>query len=263
MPTMVTPKIIYEDDNFLAIDKPAGVLVHSTQFRIQNSELKIKERTLVDWLVEKYPEIRNVGDEPETRPGIVHRLDKDTSGVMLVARNQKYFEYLKSLFSPYGRSPEGRQGSQIKKTYLALVWGKLEPQKGIIEKPIKIKAGSVKRTVWQGKDEKKAVTEYKVIKFFKLKVDKEKEQIFSLVEVMPKTGRTHQIRIHLSSIGHPIVGDSLYCKKGSPFGRSPVGRQFLHAESLEFPVGEGKRMKIEAELPEDLKRVIDELWNYK
>ncbi len=253
VPTMITPKIIYEDDNFLAIDKPAGWLVHSV--RITNYQLPIsKQPTLVDWLLEKYPEIKKVGDpstssgQANLRPGIVHRLDKDTSGVMLVARNQKYFEYLKNLF----------QTGKIKKTYLALVWGKLEPQKGIIEKPIKIKAGSVKRTVWRGKDEKKAITEYRVLKFFSITNPDDRHNLlyFSLVEVSPKTGRTHQIRIHLASIGHPVVGDSLYGKRENPFG---LKRQFLHAESLEFSAEDGRRMKFESELPEDLQKILRSL----
>lgn len=246
-------RVIYKDKNFLAVYKPAGLLVHPAKFRIKNLELRIKEPTLVDWLLKYYPEIsavggsafggKNIGDDSKTRPGIVHRLDKDTSGVILVARNQKYFEYLKNLF----------QTRQIKKTYLALVWGKLEPRTGVIKKPISIKSGAVKRTVWKGRLEKEAITEYKVVKFIKLKVNKEKEGFFSLVKVFPKTGRTHQIRVHLASVGHPIVGDSLYGPKKNPFG---LKRQFLHAESLEFSAEEGKRIKIEAEPPAELKNII-------
>ena len=232
--------LIYETKDFLAVNKPAGVLVHP--IKIPNSNTQIpnsKELTLVDWVLERYPEVKNVGDEPEARPGIVHRLDRDTSGVILIARNQKYFEYLKNLFKTH----------QIKKTYLALVWGKLEPKIGEIKTPIGIKSGSIKRTVWQksAKDLKEAVTEYKVKKYFK---------DFSLVEVMPKTGRTHQIRIHLASINHPVVGDNLYGgkKHKSSF---ELNRQFLHAYSLEFSTADGHRVRIEAELPEELKKIID------
>ena len=232
-------KIIYEDKNFLAINKPAGLLVH---------QINLKPKyTLVDWLIKRYPDVKGVGDAPEIRPGIVHRLDKDTSGVILIARNQKYFEYLKELFSPYGR-----QGKQIKKTYLALVWGEIKQKIGEIIKPISLKSGGVKRTVWKGKMEKEAITEYKVKKIVK----NEEGKVFSLVEVMPKTGRTHQIRIHLASISHPIVGDSLYGSKTNPFN---LERQFLHAESLEFPIEEGRMIKIEAELPEDLQNVLSGL----
>lgn len=234
------PKIIYEDKNFIAVDKPAGMLVHP----INN---KGEESTLVNFITEKYPEIKNIGDQPEVRPGIVHRLDRDTSGVILIARNQKYFEYLKNLF----------QTRQIKKTYLALVSGKLEQKQGIIEKPISLKTGSVKRTVWEGKDAKSAVTEYKVKKYFNFN-----GQDYSLIEAFPKTGRTHQIRIHFSSIGHPIIGDQLYgSKKSNPPAGGPfnLNRQFLHAQSLEFTTEDGQRIKIEADLPDELKKIIDSL----
>ncbi len=246
MEKRITP--IYEDRNFLAINKPAGLLVHPA--KAESYKLKT-EPTLVDWLLENYPEVKNVGDNPKIRPGIVHRLDKNTSGVILIAKNQKYFEYLKNLF----------QNHQIKKTYLALVWGKVdpvrngvsngvEPKIGVIAKAIRLKSGSIKRTVWQGKMEKEAITEFRVIKFVKLKVNKDKEQIFSLLRLIPKTGRTHQIRVHLASIGHPVVGDSLYGKKDNPWG---LKRLFLHAESLEFNLRDGRRIKIEADLPKELK----------
>lgn len=203
-------------------------------------------------MAEKYPEIKNVGDssvssgQAKNRPGIVHRLDRDTSGVILIARNQRYFEYLKKLF----------QNHLVQKNYLALVFGKLKNEKGIIEKPISLKAGTTKRTVHGGKMTKEAITEYKVIKTYEFINEKGNAKYFSLLRVMPRTGRTHQIRIHLASIGHSIVGDSLYGAKENSFG---LKRQFLHAESVEFATEEGKRMKIEAELPEDLKIILDSL----
>ncbi len=237
---MDEPKIIYKDKDFLAIDKSAGILVHGVAKKSDS------ETTLVDWLLKNYPEIKGVGDEPEMRPGIVHRLDKDTSGVMLAARNQKAFDYLKKLFG----------NREIKKTYLALVFGKVNPPAGgkigIINKSIKIKSGTIKRTVWKGKDEKTAVTEYEVIKLLKLKVNKG-NQGFSLLRIFPKTGRTHQIRVHLASIGHSIVGDSLYGFKKNNFG---LKRQFLHAESIEFTDISGKRVKIESDLPEELSNFL-------
>ena len=222
-------EVIYETPDFAAINKPAGLLVHP----VKNSP----EPALTDWLLKKYPEIKNVGDEPETRPGIVHRLDKDTSGVILICRNQEFFNYAKKLF----------QEHKIKKKYLALAYGEIKPKSSVIEKPIMIKSGSVKRTIHKGKDEKVAITEYKVLKYLKN---------FSLVEASPRTGRTHQIRVHLASIGHPIIGDSLYGPKDNPLG---LKRQFLHAESLEFSSKNGERIKIEAELPDDLKNVIKQL----
>jgi 23S rRNA pseudouridine1911/1915/1917 synthase len=229
---MKEPEIIYEDENFLAINKPAGMLVHSTGAGGE-------EKTLADWLLEKYPEVKGVGDSPEIRPGIVHRLDRDTSGVLIIAKNQKSFEYFKNLFKE----------KTAKKKYVALALGEVSPGIGTIDKPIKLKDGSVKRTVWEGKDEKEAITDYEVLDYLKIKTQKG-GQVFSLLEVSPRTGRTHQIRVHLASIGHPIAGDALYGPKKSNFG---LKRQFLHAQSIEFTDMSGKRIKIEADLPEDLK----------
>jgi 23S rRNA pseudouridine1911/1915/1917 synthase len=238
-------EVIYETPDFLAINKPAGVLVH----KIEVSKLKVSEETLVDWLLENYPEIKNVGDNPKIRPGIIHRLDRDTSGVILVCRNQIFFNYAKKLF----------QEHKIKKNYLALVWGRLKLRTGTIEKPIAIKSGTIKRTTWRGRDEKTAITAYQVLKYLKYNGYSSivnKVLWFSLVKVQPKTGRTHQIRVHLASIGHFVVGDPLYEHKENPFG---LKRQFLHAESLEFSLENGQRIKIEAELPNDLKSVIEKL----
>jgi len=230
---MSEPQIIYETKDFIAVNKPAGLLVHSAQKAIS------KEPTLVDFLQKKYPEVKNVGDDPETRPGIVHRLDKDTSGVMVIARNQETFNFLKKLF----------QKGEAKKIYLALVWGRVLSKSGVIKKPIGLKAGTVKRTIWQkgAKLVKEAITEYKVKKYF---------NGFTFLEVMPLTGRTHQIRVHLASIGHPVVGDRLYGKKGVPEG---LTRQFLHAESLEFTPPTGGKIKVSADLPEELERFLSEL----
>ncbi len=257
---IIEPQIIYKDENFIAVDKPAGLLVHqagNSKHEAQNS----KQHTLVDWLIEKFPEIKSVGD-PSTnsgqviyeRSGIVHRLDRNTSGVILIARNQKYFEYLKNLF----------QNHQIKKIYWALVWGMVRPKKGIIEKPISLKSGTTKRTVWEGKMTKEAITEYKVLKYYQRRSDDYnissanagKLLYLSLVEVYPKTGRTHQIRIHFASIGHPIVNDELYGPKEKLNG---LKRQFLHAKSIEFNQNEKSKIKIETDLPNDLNAVLKNL----
>lgn len=240
--------IIYEDENFLAVNKPAGLLTHAIKS-------KIREETLTDWLLKKYPKIKNVGDDPENRPGIVHRLDKDTSGVLLVAKNQKFFEYLKSIF----------QARQIKKKYLALAYGKLAPRQGlpaeiltrtgIIEKPIALKTGSLKRTTRlnskKAKMIKEALTHYQIKKYYE-----SGGHFFTLVELEPKTGRTHQLRVHLASVGHPIVGDKLYGAKNNFLN---LERQFLHAESVEFSLENGKRIKIEADLPPELQNILKQL----
>lgn len=234
-------QIIYEDENFLAVNKPAGILTHPTASSKD-------EKTIVDWILENRPEVKGVGDDFKTRPGIAHRLDKDTSGIILIPKNQKYFDYLKNLF----------QTRQIKKTYLALVFGTVQPKEGIIDKPIGLKSGSVKRTVFtrNAKMVKPAQTEYKVKEYLVSRKGGGIEQAYSLLEVAPKTGRTHQIRVHLASIGHPIVGDVLYGRKNDPLH---INRQFLHAESLEFALTDGKRVKLSVELPDDLQEVVKEL----
>jgi 23S rRNA pseudouridine1911/1915/1917 synthase len=230
-------KIIYEDDDIIAVNKPAGLLVHGVNLKSQKSNFK----SLADWLLKKYPEIKNVGEDPK-RPGIVHRLDKDTSGVLLVAKNQKSFDRLKSQF----------QDRKIRKTYLVLVDGIIKDNLGIIDLPIgKSKKDFRKKEAHpeaglRGRV-REAITEYKVLKRFKK---------FTLVEVFPKTGRTHQIRVHFKAIGHPVVGDKLYGPK-----EAPLDRQFLHANSLELTLLGGARIKLEADLPEDLKNFLNML-NY-
>jgi 23S rRNA pseudouridine1911/1915/1917 synthase len=232
--------VIYEDESFLAVNKPAGLLMHQTG-------RKEKEETLVDWILKRHPEIENVGETSTSlgqkirnRPGIVHRLDKDTSGVVIIPKNQETFEYLKRLF----------QTHQVKKTYLALVYGNIEPKKGTINKPIGLKPGTTKRTVHGGKMVKEAATEYKVLKDY---------DGFSLVEVSPKTGRTHQIRVHLASINHPVVGDPLYGGKRAKQNSLGLSRQFLHASSIEFIDPKKTGFKFEANLPDDLTRALESI----
>src|SRR3989344_1177288 len=219
--------LIYEDKNFLVVNKPAGVLVHKTA---KNET----EETVVDWLLKKYPEVKMVGDNPLERPGIVHRLDKDTSGVLLIPRNQESFEYFKKIF----------QEHKIQKTYLALLRGKLQGS-GVVDLPIGITSGTIKRSV-RGKRRmvKEAVTEYRTLENFE-----KNGEAFTFVRLVPKTGRTHQLRVHMASIHHPVVGDVLY---GSKKDSLKISRQFLHAFSLEFALPEGKRIRAEAELPKDL-----------
>ncbi len=232
------PKVIYEEPDFLVINKPAGLIVHS---------VKLAEPSIVDWLLKNYPEVKTVGD-PSTssgqvifdRPGIVHRLDRDTSGVMIIPRTQEAFLFFKNLF----------QTKQIKKTYLALVYGTPKNAKGRVDKPIGLNAGSIKRTVHtkNAKMVKDAVTDYAVKKTFESNGTK-----VSLVQVMPQTGRTHQIRVHMASIGCPIVGDTLYGPKKQSI---QISRQFLHADSIEFPTLRGNRLTISADMPEELTALI-------
>ncbi len=226
--------VIYKDKNLLVINKPAGVLVHQTS--------KKEAGTLAGWLLENYPETGKVGDDPANRPGIVHRLDRETSGVMIIARNQETFDFLKAIF----------QKREAQKTYLALVYGKVENRTGRIDKPMGIKSGTIRRSVTATKMVKPAVTDYEVVKHLEIG-----GKDFTLLKVMPRTGRTHQIRVHLAFIGHPVMGDKVYGgKRGQLAG---LDRQFLHAQSIEFTGPDGGRVKFEAELPEELQGILESI----
>jgi 23S rRNA pseudouridine1911/1915/1917 synthase len=226
---MEEPKVIFENEDFLVVDKPAGLMVHAARVSAKRraDTVRVNEPTLVDWLLARYPEIHTVGDDPSLRPGIVHRLDKATSGVMLVAKTQASFERLKRLF----------QEHRIQKTYFALVWGIPAKNQGIIDAPIGIKNGSLKRSVYSSKMAKAAITEYSVVKTMGDR---------ALLKVNPKTGRTHQIRVHLASIGHPIVGDALYGRKKQAAG---LGRLMLHAGAIAFSGDSGSSFEFGSPLP--------------
>jgi len=233
--------IIYQDNDIVVVNKPAGIVTHRANLKSKISKIKTEEKELflTDWLAEKFPEMKKVGDEPEFRPGIVHRLDKDTSGVLVAARNQKSFEFLKNQF----------QKREVVKKYLALVEGNLKNNNDVIDLPIGRSASDFRKKLASdsAKGElRKAVTEYIVL---------EKFPNYTLVEAYPKTGRTHQIRVHFKAIGHPIVCDSLYGGKRMtcPFG---LARHFLHANFLEFISPSGARLKLEADLPEELAEVL-------
>ncbi len=228
--TSLLPKVLYEDKDVLVINKPAGLLVHGIKAHPGG-------RTLVAWLIKRYPSIKKVGDDPELRPGIVHRLDKETSGVMIVAKTQAAFEFLKKQF----------QSRNIRKVYLAIVWGTFEMHSGIIEKPIGIKPGTLKRTIKIDLDTKlvkEAKTIYRVMREI---------GPYSVVEAEPLTGRTHQIRVHLAAIKHPVVGDRLYSQRELPKG---VSRLMLHAQSLELTLPNGKTARFTAEPPRDVAAML-------
>ncbi len=228
---MPEPEVIFENKDFLVIDKPAGLMVHGVRIKSSRrvDEGRVPEPTLADWLVARYPAIKNVGDDPALRPGIVHRLDKATSGVMIIAKTQTSFEHLKKLF----------QEHRMQKTYIALVHGHPKKEKGTIDAPIGIKSGSLKRSIHSLKMAKPAITEYSVMKTF---------PHTALLSVHPKTGRTHQIRVHLASIGTPIMGDPLY---GGKHREDHAHRLMLHAAALEFSDGDGHHFVFEAPLPRD------------
>lgn len=232
---------VYEDQNLLVINKPSGLITHP-----KNAE--DNQESVTGWLIEKYPEIKTVGDpstgsgQENLRPGLVHRLDKDTSGLLVIAKNQNSFHYLKGLF----------QDKKIKKFYLALVCGRPKESKGIIDAPMG-RIGMKRTTQMRGnkklKDRKEAVTKYATLKNF---------HDFTLLEVSPHTGRTHQIRVHLKSIGVPIAGDPLYGHKKMN-GPKESERLFLHAYKLQFISPDGKALTIEVDLPKELQNFLDDL----
>lgn len=229
--------VVYEDSDILALDKPAGVVVHHDAYHTSG--------TIVDWVREHYPEIEGVGEDP-LRPGIVHRLDKDTSGVLLIAKNQDSFSYLKNLFKTGG----------VQKTYKALVVGNVKNDEGIIDAPIARSTKNFQKRVVGGKQgrSREAITAYHVIERFRSSVYGD----LALLDVLPKTGRTHQIRSHVAHIGHPVVCDQLYGGKRlvCPDGLS---RQFLHAFSIKFEDAKGKSLYIEASLPANLSALLEKL----
>jgi len=224
-PEAIPLKIIYEDDDLLVVDKPAGLTVHPAPGH--------PAHTLVNAILAHFPHLADIGDT--LRPGVVHRLDKDTSGVMLVAKNSAAQANLSKQFKSHA----------VTKAYLALVKGKLEPEEGIIEADIGRDPRNRKKmaVVAQGRE---ARTDYRVVKYF---------GNYTLLEVMPETGRTHQIRVHLAAIGFPVVGDKVYGVK-SPH----LSRQFLHASRLSFKLpSSGEYVEFESELPEDLEKALEDI----
>ena len=233
-------KILYEDKDIIAIDKPSGISVHA--------DGRSKEKTISDWFVKKYPKAKNVGEsifsdgKEIKKPGIVHRLDKETSGVLLLAKNQKAFEFLKNQF----------KDREIKKTYNAIVSGWFKDDRGVIIKPIGRSPSDFRRRL-AGRgargELREATTEYRVLKRFQIRSLK-----FTSLEVRPKTGRTHQIRVHMKFLNHPVVCDSLYDPKG--FCLKELGRLALHAKAIAFKDLKGEVVKVESPLPEEFKKFL-------
>lgn len=221
-PQALPLKIIYEDTDLLVIDKPPGLTVHPAPGHPTG--------TLINAILAHYPRLAEISDS--LRPGIVHRLDKDTSGLMLVAKNQSAQLNLMEQF----------RLRTVKKTYLTLVRGRLKPESGIIEAAIGRSSSDRKRmaVVREGRE---ARTRYQVVKYL---------DGYTLLEVMLETGRTHQIRVHLAAIGYPVVGDAVYGVK-SPH----LSRQFLHAHKLAFNLpSTGQWVEFQSPLPEDLARAL-------
>ena len=221
-PEAIPLSVLYEDDDVVAIDKPAGMVVHAGA--------GVHSGTLVNALLHRFGALSGVAGA--LRPGIVHRLDRYTSGVLLVAKNDAAHQQLAAQFS----------GRQVEKVYLALVHGNVKPESGRIERPIARDPVRRIRMTARLAEGRAAWSEYRVLRRF---------AHFTLLEVRIGTGRTHQIRVHLSSIGHPVAGDTLY---GAPASLAPpLGRYFLHAHRIRFrrPSG-GEEISVVSPLPAEL-----------
>ncbi len=236
-------KIIIEDnDEFMVINKPAGIVAHGSADLSGSGALPDEEKSgqisLISLIVKKYPEISSVGEDP-ARPGIVHRLDKDVSGVMVIAKNQASFLNLKSQF----------KRRETKKTYLALVYGRVEKDRGNITFPIERSREGKMAARPANQPGKPALTDFTVIKRF---------INYTLLSARPKTGRTHQIRCHLAAYGNPIAGDNLYSTKETreKNKKLDLGRIFLVAVKLEFKNLAGEKLSFSAPLPDNLKKIL-------
>jgi 23S rRNA pseudouridine1911/1915/1917 synthase len=224
--------IVHEDRDIIVINKPAGIVVHPAAGNLSG--------TLVNALLHHCSDLAGIGGN--IRPGVVHRLDKDTSGLIVFAKNDASHQNLAKQF----------KNREVKKTYLALVHGDMKSDSGVIDAPMGRHPVHRKKmaVISSGSARKRdAVTCYRVVKRFYTKEGK-----YTLVELDLKTGRTHQIRVHLSYIRHPVVGDGTYSKIKDEFG---APRQLLHASRLSFnhPVT-GKRMEFRSDIPEDMEKVL-------
>ncbi|MBI2007210.1 MAG: RluA family pseudouridine synthase [Candidatus Blackburnbacteria bacterium] len=249
-------QILYEDEDVLAVDKPSGMVVNRAE--------SVKGKTVEDW-AEKELKIKNEklkiddGSDFYKRSGVVHRLDKETSGILLIAKTPEAFKELQRQF----------KAREVEKTYIALVHGKVVPPKGVIRAP-------VGRLPWHRErfgvlaGGREAETRYKTISNFAPSPKRlwrvgDKTQIsneeLTLLELYPKTGRTHQIRVHLKSISHPVIGDPLYAgRKTARRDRQWCPRLFLHAKEIVFGHPRtGKPVSVATELPQDLGETIRKL----
>jgi 23S rRNA pseudouridine1911/1915/1917 synthase len=224
-PEPIPLKVIYEDAQIIVVDKPAGMVVHPAYGH--------RSGTLVNALLAHCTDLAGIGGE--LRPGIVHRLDKDTSGLIVAAKSDAALLHLQRQFKQ----------RLVSKTYTALVEGRLPSAHGVIDAPIGRDRRQRKRMAIAMRGGREARTEYTVLELF---------PNHTMVEARPLTGRTHQIRIHLASIGHPLVGDPVY---GYRRQQLPLQRQFLHASVLAFDLASGEHVEFRSPMPEDLTEVLE------
>ncbi len=229
--------IVYEDDDLAVVNKPAGMMVHAGAGATDDAR---NRGTLVNALLHRFGKLSDAGGE--LRPGIVHRLDKETSGLLVVAKNDVAHRKLAAEFS----------GRRVKKTYIALVHGWLKNDRGTIATPISRDAVRRNRMTTRRSDGREAVTHYEVERRIDSAYGK-----FSLLKVRIETGRTHQIRVHLASLGHPVAGDRLYGAAAEIRGESGpaifLPRNFLHSTELQFTHPRtGEQLSFSRPIPEQL-----------
>lgn len=221
-------RVVYEDAAAVVVDKPAGMVVHMGAGR--------HEGTLVNALLHRFGGLSAEGGQE--RPGIVHRIDRETSGLLVVARTDEAHRALAAQFA----------ARTVGKEYLALVHGVVKADAGRVEKPIARDPNNRLRMTWRLETGRAAVSEYRVLRRY---------ERCTFLSIRILTGRTHQIRVHMSSLGHPLVGDRLYGAPMNAPGIPPPGRVFLHAHRLEFDSpAAGGRVRVESPLPEELERIL-------
>ncbi len=227
VPERIPLRIVYEDEDLVVVDKPPGLVVHPAAGH--------QRGTLLNALLARYPDLPL---DEEKRSGIVHRLDKDTSGLIVVARSRDAREHLQAQF----------KAREVLKVYLSLVEGVVEPRNGVIEASIGRDSRDRKRMAVVRSGGRRAVTEFRVL---------ERLGEYTLLETRPRTERTHQVRVHLAFLGHPVVGDSVYGHRKQRLG---LERQFLHAHRLAFRhPSSDRQVDLVSELPPDLERVLEML----
>jgi len=236
----LSPNILYEDEDILVINKPAGLIVHP--------DGRTEESSVSEWLLNLYPTTKEVGESLTLangtvieRPGIVHRIDRETSGVLLLAKTNKAHQFLKEQF----------QDREIEKIYHTFVYGNIKDDRGTINIPIgRSPANFRKWSAGRGArgEMREAITYFQVLKRLP-------EIGATFIEAKPKTGRTHQIRVHFTTLHHPVVADKLYAQ-GKP-ALLGFDRLALHAREITFKNLRGEKVTVEAPYPEDFKRAID------
>lgn len=240
------PIVCYENEDFFVVNKPAGMVV--------NRAFTVTSETVADWVASNFPYLKGVGDDTEEgrvfleRSGIAHRLDKETSGALLIAKRPEVLTKLLALFKE----------RKMKKEYLALVHGKLEPREGTIRLPLL--RDRKDRMRWAvGVEGKFAETSWKVEQYYLSPGNQLGGEFWTLVRLFPKTGRTHQIRVHMAHLGHPLISDEKYLnRKRVGADRRILSRHALHAASLAFKY-EKKEIKVEVGLGVDMKSLVSKL----